>query len=303
MTSSRRDYKALSLQELQCLSETARLGSLSAAAQSLGLSYPTVWKQVHALEQIFGTKLVEPHARGCKLTSAGNRLVEVVGPAVESIRTARERFQSELSDDGIRLTIAVTPRMVTEDFAQCVARFQPRFPKASFQFLEMLDDDVAPVVHARRADFGFTASQLTQEQEHFLVAELLYNLEVRLVTQANHPLARRRSVHPRDLRGYPLMSGPVTLNSHIRGIMDQHQVCLAKVQANLASSVRHFVLLGWGIGIVPGSVLSPRHPDLHERSMSHHFGYISIYLIRRRGGFMAPLSEEFIDLARRELQI
>ena len=91
-----RGYKALTLQEIQCLSETGRLGSLMAAAGSLNLSHPTVWKQVHALERFLGVPLVETHARGCYLTAAGHLLVEMIGPAMESFTTLQERFHAAL---------------------------------------------------------------------------------------------------------------------------------------------------------------------------------------------------------------
>ena len=43
-------YKELSFQQLRSFVETARLGTLSGAADFLGLTHPTVWMQVHALE-------------------------------------------------------------------------------------------------------------------------------------------------------------------------------------------------------------------------------------------------------------
>jgi DNA-binding transcriptional LysR family regulator len=61
-------YKDLTLHQLRSFCETARRGSLTAAATALGLAHPTVWKQVHALEMAFGVALVEPHVRGCTLS-------------------------------------------------------------------------------------------------------------------------------------------------------------------------------------------------------------------------------------------
>ena len=57
--SMRHPYKEVRLQQLRSFCETARLGSLAAAAQALGLAEPTVWEQVHALERQFAAKLVE----------------------------------------------------------------------------------------------------------------------------------------------------------------------------------------------------------------------------------------------------
>ena len=61
---SGRAYKEITLLQLRSFCETVRLGSLTAAADSLGLARPTVWKQVHALEHHLGMQLVEPIRAG-----------------------------------------------------------------------------------------------------------------------------------------------------------------------------------------------------------------------------------------------
>src|SRR5260370_1122989 len=119
MPRGNRSYKELTLQQLRSLCETARQGSFVAAAKALDLSQPTVWKQVHALERKFGTKLVDPHGRGCALTAAGRLLVEMIGPAVESMATIHERFRAAWADEGEQLTVAVTPRMLLDEMASC----------------------------------------------------------------------------------------------------------------------------------------------------------------------------------------
>src|SRR5438552_8710098 len=161
MTRRNRSYKELTLQQVRSLCETADQGSFIAAARALGLSQPTVWKQVHALEREFVVKLVEPHGRGCTMTAAGRRLVEMIGPAVESIASVRARFQAALADEGEALTLVVTPRMLLDDLAPCVTQYHVWSPKTRFTFWELTDELVAPAVLARRADFGFTPTPLT----------------------------------------------------------------------------------------------------------------------------------------------
>ncbi len=55
---------------------TAEEGSFSAAARALGISQPTVGRQVAALESELGLTLVERVGRGVQLTSAGAELVD-----------------------------------------------------------------------------------------------------------------------------------------------------------------------------------------------------------------------------------
>ena len=66
LSAKSRVYKDTTAQQLRSFHETARLGSFSAAAKSLGLANPTVWQQVRALELDFGEPLLEPRGRGCR---------------------------------------------------------------------------------------------------------------------------------------------------------------------------------------------------------------------------------------------
>ncbi|WP_194094358.1 LysR family transcriptional regulator [Marivivens aquimaris] len=55
---------------------TAEEGSLSAAARALGLTQPTLGRQVDALEQELGVMLFERIGRGLRLTPAGHELMD-----------------------------------------------------------------------------------------------------------------------------------------------------------------------------------------------------------------------------------
>jgi DNA-binding transcriptional LysR family regulator len=68
--------------------------------------------------------------------------------------------------------------MLVEDLVPCVVRFHTLFPKTRFRFLELPDDEVAEVVDARQADFGFAPTPLTEVQQRSLVAEPAYPWEI-----------------------------------------------------------------------------------------------------------------------------
>src|SRR5262249_31721536 len=116
-----RAYKEITLQQLRSFCETVRLGSLTAAADSLGLARPTVWKQVHALEPRVGMKLAEPHPRGCEPTEMGRALAELASPLVTGIGSLRQALQSSHSRRKAHLTVAASPRLLIEDLPPCVA--------------------------------------------------------------------------------------------------------------------------------------------------------------------------------------
>ncbi len=69
---------------LRAFLATAETGSLSAAARQLGLTQPTLGRQVTALEQALGAVLFERAGRGLVLTPTGRDLLEHLRPMAES---------------------------------------------------------------------------------------------------------------------------------------------------------------------------------------------------------------------------
>jgi len=77
--------------QLKAFLETAETGSLSAAARKLGLTQPTLSRQVAAIEQRMGVTLFERVGKAMALTPTGLDLLEharAMGAAAESLRLA-----------------------------------------------------------------------------------------------------------------------------------------------------------------------------------------------------------------------
>ncbi len=77
--------------QLKAFLETAETGSLSAAARKLGLTQPTLSRQVASIEQQLGVTLFERIGKAMVLTSTGHTLLEharVMGAAAEDLRMA-----------------------------------------------------------------------------------------------------------------------------------------------------------------------------------------------------------------------
>src|SRR6476659_509479 len=75
-------YKADRLKPLRAFCQTARLGSVSRAAEALFLSQPAVTLQLQALERDLGVALLERNGRRLSLTREGEALYDLARPLV-----------------------------------------------------------------------------------------------------------------------------------------------------------------------------------------------------------------------------
>ena len=70
-------YKGDRLKPLRAFCQTARLGSISRAAEALFLSQPAVTLQLQALERDLGVRLLERSGRRISLTREGQELYDL----------------------------------------------------------------------------------------------------------------------------------------------------------------------------------------------------------------------------------
>jgi DNA-binding transcriptional LysR family regulator len=297
-------YKEITLQQLRSFCTTARAGSFKAAADFLGLAHPTVWQQVHSLERQLGVQLVEPHKRGCRLTEEGRLLIDLAGAVVHGIDELPRHFQEAIERVHPRLTVATTQRILMEELSAVIPVFERRCPNARLCFREHNSDHVIEAVEAGDADLGITTSPEPKPVRPLLLFETAYQLHVLLVTPRDHPLARRRRVCPEDLRGFPIVNFPGCFRDPaINALLEKFAVLSQprKVEVGQAATVRHFVALGFGVGLTLGIPASGLNGNLHERSMSRYFGFSQANLIWRKGTHRHALARTFVEVLQNQL--
>lgn len=103
---------------MRLLVEIDRKGSLSAAAEALGLTQPAVSYQIRLLEQRFGQPLLHRLHRGVRYTDEGRRLLAIAERTVSevdalqrSVRAARRRPTVRLATDYAFSSLWLIPRM------------------------------------------------------------------------------------------------------------------------------------------------------------------------------------------------
>src|SRR5690606_35123456 len=108
--------------QMRALLATVQAGSLSGAAKRLGLTQPTLGRQVAALEASLGVTIFERVGRGLVLTEAGAQLVRHLrdmGEAAEKVAMAAAG-QSQSIDGVVRVTVSdvyaahVLPPLLTQ---------------------------------------------------------------------------------------------------------------------------------------------------------------------------------------------
>lgn len=126
---------------LEAFVQTARLGSVKAAADSLSLSSPALTRRIQALERFVGRPLFDRRHQAIHLNAEGERLLSSVVPSIESLARALE--QASGREDLMRLRLGVLPLFASH-------RLMPHMAKLRAAHSDLhLDIDTAPYALAR----------------------------------------------------------------------------------------------------------------------------------------------------------
>jgi molybdate transport repressor ModE-like protein len=137
-------------QQLRYFLAVAAAGSLAGAARRLGVSKATAWRQVHALEQSLGVRLLERHANGYVLTGVGQRFLASVEGVGRTIEVACRTIAAEpaLVEGEVRVT---APELIGVVIARQLPALAARHPGLA---LEMITGSPAAGLAARDTDIA-----------------------------------------------------------------------------------------------------------------------------------------------------
>ena len=119
--------------EIRTAFQVARKGTVSGAAEELGVHHATVIRHIDALEQRLGVKLFQRHARGYTATEAGQDLLQVAQATDDQFTQLAGRIKGQ--GEGVSGDLVITSLSVLSEFLTPVmADFQAAHPEVRVRY-------------------------------------------------------------------------------------------------------------------------------------------------------------------------
>ena len=185
----------MDMDSLKMFLSVQRTGSLTAAANSLYMTQPSLGRRISCLEKELGVPLFH-RGKGqaqVKLTPEGEAFSDIARRMLMLYDQAME-----LQQDAARQYLAVACIRSAHDalMPELLSRLKAAHPKLCITVEDHHTMEILPLLENRRVDIGIIQSApLSQTLTH----ELLYEEPYRVVFQRNHPAARCAQVHPTQL--------------------------------------------------------------------------------------------------------
>lgn len=193
--------RTIDLDTLDVLLQVARSGSLSAAAERLGITQQAVSARIATAERATGLQLVVRSSSGSRLTDAGRTLVELSAPVLDAAARVDAWIRAQRLPSGT-ITIAASQTIAELLLPDWLLRVRDRAPEMVVRLLAGNSTDVVGWVRSGAADLGFVEGpQTPQDLRTRAVAED----ELTVVVGPGHPWAARPTVSAADVAGTPLL--------------------------------------------------------------------------------------------------
>ena len=121
-------------EEIKTAYQVARMGTVSGAAEVLGVHHATVIRHVDALERRLSVKLFQRHARGYKTTEAGEDLLRVASATDDQFSQLASRIKGR--GEAVSGELVVTSLMELSSWmTPLLVAFQREIPDVTLRFL------------------------------------------------------------------------------------------------------------------------------------------------------------------------
>jgi DNA-binding transcriptional LysR family regulator len=275
-------------------------GSISGAADMLGLTQPAVSRLVRDMQEVLQFRLFEPRGNGIVPNAEANLLFAEVEQSFLGLdrieHTAHEIKRARRGN--LRIIAMAGPAHGI--LPRLVARFLRDHPDTYVALHNHIAPTVLERVALRQFDFGIAYAPSDYPG---LDIEPLPKLDAVCALPASHPLAARSVIRPEDLHEQNLINHGA--RSHIAVKLDAMLRIAGVVARELAEATSAEVLcrlVGQGVGIAlldPFTMTAVHDPSIVMRRFEPRVDY-PVALVFPSGMPRSRTVEEFVEMLRQE---
>ena len=201
----------MTLQQLKYAVTVAECGTISAAAEKLFISQPSLTTAIRELESEMGVTIFSRTNRGVIVSREGEEFLGYARQILSQAQLLQERFSGREQGEKRFAVSSQHFNFTVLAFSRLVQNF--RGPRYRFHFRETTTYEVLEDVSQLRSEVGILA--LNEDNERFLRRMFgklglefteLKRVQAELFVSAEHPLAGRRFVTVEDVSPYPCIT-------------------------------------------------------------------------------------------------
>ena len=301
LTQNREEDKPVELRVLRYFLAVVRMQSISAAAEELHITQPTLSRQLMELEEELGAKLFDRGRKNRRvaLTEAGKRLhrqaeeiVALADKTLRSFQAPQEEISGEIAigggeTDAMRL-VARAARALTREH-----------PNIRYHLYSGNAEDVTERLDKGLLDFGILIEPVSLERYDYI--QLPAADTWGLLMRRDHPLARKRDLTVEDLYDYPQIrttskmaefcNYDATLPFDVYGSVEKNVFTNNRCTLYDMLAATDAVFLG-----IKSQYVTEFHPGLETRPLPGDDREWSVYYVKLKSTPLQPYAQRFLQI-------
>lgn len=274
-------------------------GNITRAAERLHVSQPALSTQLAALEDELGHKLLERSARGITLTEKGIALRQRADDLVDLAERVEAEIKASDTDELVgTLSIGAGETPAFRFVARAAEGLHRTNPKLCFSVSSGNGEDI--VAHLREGTFDLGVLIGPGRYDGFDYLTLPYTHHWGLAVRKDAPLAAKKRISPKDVRGIPLIcSRQAMVKEFLAGWFGCPFGRLdAVANYNLIYNAAVFVESGLGAAVCIDGMIPQ---EFAERVVFRPFApalVSDVYLAWRKNAVLSPAAAAFVETVR-----
>lgn len=293
------------IDKLQMFIALANERHFGRAAETCGVTQPTLSGAIKQLEGELGVQLVWRGSRFQGLTPEGQRVLDWARRIVGDTRTMKEEMRALRSGVSGNLRLGVIPTALPM-IARLTAPFLAANPNVRVTILSRTSYEILDEIESLELDAGVT--YLDNEPLGRVASVALYAETYRLLVSSASPLSARDSVTWGEVAGEPLCL--LTGNMQNRRIVNQRLsgaglAVAPRVESNSTIALIAHVATGNWASVVPMSLagMVAAQPDMRAIPITDDARAHTVGLIAPHREPHTPLLEALLEAARRVAEV
>jgi len=191
----------MELRQLRYFLSVAETEHLTQSASTLFVTQSTLSHGLRQLEDELGVPLFERVGRGLKISQAGLAFKGYVGRAVQELEAGRMALGQINALQAGNLTVGVISTFLDSLVPAAVAQFSEMYPGIKVAVRDLRAGAIEELLVVGQLDVGIAFHPAARDD---IEAEHLFTERLQLLVNADHRLARRRTLPMRQLHNVPL---------------------------------------------------------------------------------------------------
>lgn len=199
----------MNLNQLYYFKKLAQLQHFTQAAKELYITQPTLSGSISSLEEELGVELFRKDGRNMKLTKYGTDFYKYVSTAINELEKGIEVTKEKCGVLAGVIDIGCVPTLCGDFLPMVINRYLKTVnSKTKFNIFTGMTLEIIEGIKSDKYDIGFCSFLENEPNLEFIP---ILTQELVLVVNKQHPLAKEKLIHMKDIQGYSLITYRETL--------------------------------------------------------------------------------------------